>query len=220
MDLRHGCCLRSCTGSGGALREVKRSDSDRAVWWRRLACSRRALWWGGVRTVPGTVAAKVCAPKSSMSIPTQTSARHLRRPCRKRHSGKAHRTRRHLVDTNPNLPWARPDDAARSARIYRRPHANLGIGPFPTEGDRMPTSSTLASRPSPSVVRQLFRQPRVLRDDPRCHIDPGILGSIQVTDRGLADWMVPGKWSRAGRGHGPAGRVKRAVGLMEHRQER
>ena len=39
---------------------------------------------------------------------------------------------------------------------------------------------------------------------------------MQVTDKGdLANWMVPARWSRDGRGHGP-GVGPRVVVLMEH----
>jgi 3-oxoacid CoA-transferase B subunit len=143
------------------------------------------------------------------------------------------------------MPWNRDEMAARAARELQDGfYVNLGIG-IPTlvanhvpegltvtlqsengcwasarspEGEKTPTSSTPASRPSANCRIRLFRQRRQLRHDPRRHIDLTVLGAMEVSENGdIANWMIPGKMIKGmGGAMDLVAGVKKIIVVMEH----
>ena len=91
--------------------------------------------------------------------------------------------------------WSRTTSRRASSVTLQSENGMLGIGPFPTRARRTRTSSTPASRPSPSCPATCYfcvaDSFAMIRGG---HIDLAILGRACRWPRGdLANWMIPGK---------------------------
>ena len=118
------------------------------------------------------------------------------------------------------MPWDRNQMAARAAKELRDGYyVNLGIGPFPYEGEEdpdlinagkqtiseLPSSSDFSSSDSFAMIRG-------------GHIDLSILGAMEISETGdIANWMIPGKMVKGmGGAMDLVAGVKRVVVVMEH----
>ena len=118
------------------------------------------------------------------------------------------------------MAWTRDDMAARAAKeLQDGYYVNLGIGPFPFEGDEDPDlinagKQTISELPQ-SAYFSSADSFAMIRGG---HIDLTVLGAMEVSEGGdIANWMIPGKMIKGmGGAMDLVAGVKRIIVVMEH----
>ena len=118
------------------------------------------------------------------------------------------------------MAWTREQMAARAAKELRDGfYVNLGIGPFPFEGDEDPDLINAGKQTVTTIKGSAFfdsaQSFAMIRGG---HVDVSVLGAMEVSARGdLANWMIPGKMVKGmGGAMDLVAGVKRVVVVMEH----
>ena len=118
------------------------------------------------------------------------------------------------------MPWDRDQMAARAAKELRDGYyVNLGIGPFPFEGeedaDLINAGKQTISELGSSYYFSSSDSFAMIRGG---HIDLTVLGAMEVAENGdIANWMIPGKMIKGmGGAMDLVAGVKKIIVVMEH----
>ena len=118
------------------------------------------------------------------------------------------------------MPWTRDQMAERAAKELQDGfYVNLGIGPFPFEGDEDPDLINAGKQTVTEIAGSSFFSSAesfaMIRGG---HIDMCVLGAMQVSQRGdLANWMIPGKMVKGmGGAMDLVAGARRVIVMMEH----